>query len=29
MPLPEKQMYLAKCLALPFYKGKIEKAGVD
>ena len=26
LPNPEKQQYLAKCLALPFYRGKIEKA---
>ncbi len=28
LPNPEKQMYLAKCLALPFYPGKIEKAPI-
>ena len=27
-PHPDKQAYLAKCLALPFYKGKIEKAPI-
>jgi putative DNA primase/helicase len=27
-PIPEKQQYLAKCMALPFYPGKIEKAVV-
>ena len=26
LPHPDKQLYLAKCLALPFYRGKIEKA---
>jgi putative DNA primase/helicase len=26
LPHPEKQRYLAECLALPFYQGKIEKA---
>jgi putative DNA primase/helicase len=28
LPHPDKQTYLAKCLALPFYKGKIEKAPI-
>ena len=28
LPIPEKQQYLAECLALPFYQGKIEKAPV-
>ena len=28
LPLPDKQRYLAQCLALPFYKGKIEKAPI-
>jgi putative DNA primase/helicase len=26
LPNPDKQLFLAKCLALPFYPGKIEKA---
>jgi putative DNA primase/helicase len=28
LPKVEKQAYLAKCLALPFYRGKIEKAPI-
>jgi putative DNA primase/helicase len=28
VPSPEKQLYLAECLALPFYQGKIEKAPI-
>ena len=28
LPHPDKQTYLAECLALPFYKGKIEKAPI-
>lgn len=28
LPNPEKQQYLAMCLALPFYHGKIEKAPI-
>jgi putative DNA primase/helicase len=28
LPPPEKQLYLAECLALPFYPGKIEKAPI-
>jgi putative DNA primase/helicase len=28
LPNPEKQRYLAMCLALPFYHGKIEKAPI-
>ena len=28
LPNPEKQAYLAECLALPFYHGKIEKAAI-
>jgi putative DNA primase/helicase len=28
LPILEKQQYLAECLALPFYQGKIEKAPI-
>ena len=28
LPNPDKQLYLAECLALPFYQGKIEKAPI-
>jgi putative DNA primase/helicase len=28
LPHPDMQMYLAKCLALPFYDGRIEKAPI-
>jgi hypothetical protein len=28
LPISEKQQYLAECLALPFYQGKIEKAPI-
>ena len=28
LPIPEKQLYLTECLALPFYRGKIEKAPI-